>query len=85
MSNIDLAVAYILFASGGYILGNTAGHNGGMLNLFDISESTKNKIRNLDKKITDALFGKSTDVPNKIETYTEKTPDVIKKDSLSAK
>lgn len=50
---------------------------------FDIDDDAKTKINKFWKKLDDLFFG--PDVPDKVDTYTDKTPEVIKKDSLSAK
>ncbi|CAJ1188155.1 hypothetical protein FD33_GL002249 [Companilactobacillus paralimentarius DSM 13238 = JCM 10415] len=67
----------------GYVFGYAASKEHGFMNLFDFDKNTIQSVQKFWKKLDDWFFG--PDVPNKIETYTNRTPEAIKKDSLSTK
>ena len=79
----DIIFGYAIFSIGSLSVGMVAGKEGGFLNMFDIDESSKKSIRMFFKKIKESFLGKDSETNT--DTYTQHTPEVIKKDSLSAK
>lgn len=73
-----------LMVFAGIGIGVAIGKKNKVTDLFDgISDEHKEKINKFTGRLSDWFFG--PDIPDHVDTYTQKTPDVIKKDSLSAK
>ena len=83
MITSDLIFGFGMFTIVGLGIGSVAEEEGGFLNLFDIDDKEKESVQKFWKKLTGSIFGKNEETNT--DTYTQHTPEVIKKDSLSAK
>lgn len=83
MITSDVIFGFGMFAIIGIGIGSVSQEEGGFLNLFDIDSKERKLIQRFWHKHIDSLFGKSDKINT--DTYTEHTPEVIKKDSLSTK
>lgn len=84
MITSDIVLGYGIFTLVGYAIGHAAGESNGFINMFDFSKETKIMITKFWRELGNSLFGKD-DKSTSTDTYTQRTPEVIKKDSLSAK
>ncbi|WP_369833437.1 hypothetical protein AB8P52_05355 [Companilactobacillus pabuli] len=83
MVTSDAIFGFGMFIVIGLGIGSVAEEEGGFLNLFDIDDKKRKSVQKLWHRHIDQLFGKTEKVTT--DTYTKRTPEVIKKDSLSAK
>lgn len=83
MITSDLIFGFGMFTIVGLGIGSVAEEEGGFLNLFDIDDKKRKSVQKFWHKHLDSLFGKTDKVTT--DTYTKRTPEVIKKDSLSTK
>lgn len=84
MITADAIMGFIIFGLTGAAVNTAIKENGGFFNCFDIEQGKKIKaIQRFWHKLDDWFFGK--DKETNTDTYTQRTPEVIKKDSLSAK
>ncbi|WP_201308280.1 hypothetical protein [Companilactobacillus farciminis] len=83
MITSDLIFGFGMFTIVGLGIGSVAKEEGGFLNLFDIDDKEKKSVQKFWHRHIDQLFGKTEKVTT--DTYTKRTPEVIKKDSLSTK
>lgn len=83
MFTSDAIFGFGMFIVIGLGIGSVAKEEGGFLNLFDIDDKKRKSVQKFWHRHIDQLFGKTEKVTT--DTYTKRTPEVIKKDSLSAK
>jgi len=84
MITSDALMGFGILGLVGYGIGSTVKEEGGFFNCFDIEQGKKVKaIQKFWHELGNSLFGK--DGSTNTDTYTDRTPEVIKKDSLSAK
>ena len=83
MITSDIIFGFGMFTIVGLGIGSVAEEEGGFLNLFDIDDKKRKSVQKFWHRHIDQLFGKTEKVTT--DTYTKRTPEVIKKDSLSAK
>ncbi|WDT65152.1 hypothetical protein NV391_09285 [Companilactobacillus crustorum] len=83
MFTSDAIFGFGMFIVIGLGIGSVAEEEGGFLNLFDIDDKKRKSVQKFWRELGSSIFGKE-DRTN-TDTYTKRTPEVIKKDSLSAK
>lgn len=80
----DALMGFGIFGLAGYTIAGVIKDEGGLFNCFDIKQDKQIKaIQKFWRELGNSLFGK--EVRTNTDTYTQHTPEVIKKDSLSAK
>ncbi|KRK90434.1 hypothetical protein [Companilactobacillus futsaii] len=83
MVTSDAIFGFGMFIVIGLGIGSVVEEEGGFLNLFDIDDKKRKSVQKFWKKLTGSIFGKNEETNT--DTYTQHTPEVIKKDSLSTK
>ena len=80
----DALMGFGIFGLAGYTIAGVIKDEGGLFNCFDIKQGKQIKaIQKFWRELGSSIFGKE-DRTN-TDTYTQRTPEVIEKDSLSAK
>ena len=81
----DALMGFGIFGLAGYTIAGVIKDEGGLFNCFDIDQDNPKikAIQRFWKELGNSIFGK--DDHNNTDMYTQHTPEVIKKDSLSTK